>query len=152
MCRHGNVVKGEGTELAGGGRWRDSLRWRRARNDPVGRRASATVSGRCNGDEVVRDVWAKPQAVPAVAHDQWWRIAARQMGASTNRFGRQRMVSRPKGHLVDRVRQATGGPCQHRGGICESAPDPGTRSALADFRGAIPGSPAALDAFHVPAG
>lgn len=60
-------------------------------------------------------------------------------------------IPRLKGHLVDQVCSATGGPCQYRGRDMKRTHS-GMQISTADFEALVQDLVAALDTFHVPAG
>lgn len=60
-------------------------------------------------------------------------------------------IPKLKGHLVDQVCQATGGPCTYQGRDMKRT-HLGMQISSADFGALVQDLVAALDAFHVPAG
>lgn len=88
------------------------------------------------------------QAITAVVDQFVANVAAD--GRINNRFATTD-IPKLKGHLVDQVCQATGGPCQYQGRDMKGT-HLGMQISSADFGALVQDLVAALDTFKVPAG
>ena len=103
------------------------------------------------GATATKSLYERLGGKPAIAAvvDQFVANVAAD-GRINNRFA-STDIPKLKGHLVDQVCQATGGPCQYQGRDMKRT-HLGMQISSADFGALVQDLVAALDAFHVPAG